>query len=75
MLILCYFGAFKLRSIKLWRLDNLQPQASDLEGLLEYGCNWIRDYLRTNPNVSESDRHLCDDLGDLNQGKADIEAK
>ncbi len=53
------------RTIKLWRLDNLQPQASDLEGLFEYGCNWIRDYLRTNPNVSESDRHLCEDLGSM----------
>ncbi|MDX2215641.1 MAG: CHAT domain-containing protein [Oculatellaceae cyanobacterium bins.114] len=27
---------------------------------LEYGCSWVRDYLKTNPNVSESDRHLCD---------------
>jgi len=30
--------------------------------LLAYGCNWVRDYLRTNPNVSESDRHLCDGI-------------
>ena len=50
------------RTIKLWRLDNIRPQASDLEGLLKYGCDWIRDYLRTNPNVSESDRHLCDNI-------------
>jgi len=27
---------------------------------LEYGCNWVRDYLRTNADVKEEDRHLCD---------------
>jgi len=33
-----------------------------LNNLLKKGCNWIRNYLKTNPNVSESDRHLCDDI-------------
>jgi WD40 repeat protein len=32
----------------------------DLENLLERSCNITRDYLKNNPNVSESDRHLCD---------------
>ncbi len=32
----------------------------DLEHLLSKGCNWVRDYLQNNPNVSEKDRHLCD---------------
>jgi WD40 repeat protein len=27
---------------------------------LEYACNWVRDYLRTNQEVSKNDRHLCD---------------
>ncbi|MBD2182353.1 WD40 repeat domain-containing protein [Planktothrix sp. FACHB-1375] len=27
---------------------------------LDYACNWVRDYLRTNVGVEESDRHLCD---------------
>ncbi|MGF1524850.1 MAG: CHAT domain-containing protein [Leptolyngbyaceae cyanobacterium] len=27
---------------------------------LMYACNWVQDYLRTNPNVSERDRYLCD---------------
>lgn len=27
--------------------------------LLEYGCNWVRDYLRTNAEVEEGDRQLC----------------
>ncbi|MBP0017065.1 MAG: AAA-like domain-containing protein [Cyanobacteria bacterium SBLK] len=25
-----------------------------------YACNWVRDYLRTNMELSKSDRHLCD---------------
>ncbi|MFB2934036.1 AAA-like domain-containing protein [Aerosakkonemataceae cyanobacterium BLCC-F154] len=29
---------------------------------LEYACNWVRDYLRTNLQVEESDRHLCDNI-------------
>jgi WD40 repeat protein/tetratricopeptide (TPR) repeat protein len=41
-------------TVKLWYVG--------LEVLLERGCNWLRDYLKTNPNVSESDRHLCDDI-------------
>ncbi|OKH60127.1 AAA-like domain-containing protein [Scytonema sp. HK-05] len=27
--------------------------------LLEYGCNWVRDYLRTGAEVEEGDRPLC----------------
>ena len=27
---------------------------------LNYACNWVRDYLRTNAEVEERDRHLCD---------------
>jgi WD40 repeat protein len=26
---------------------------------LRYGCSWVQDYLKTNLNVSERDRHLC----------------
>ncbi len=33
-----------------------------LDDLLEKGCSWVRDYLRTNPNVSDSDRQLCENL-------------
>ena len=31
---------------------------------LVFGCNWVRDYLRTNADVKEEDRHLCDRVGD-----------
>jgi WD40 repeat protein len=34
----------------------------DLNNLLIIGCNWLRDYLKTNPNVSESDRRICDGI-------------
>jgi len=38
--------------------------------LLQYGCDWVRDYLRTNVKLEESDfpqdsfasRHLCDNI-------------
>ncbi|MHC5723141.1 MAG: WD40 repeat domain-containing protein, partial [Nostoc sp.] len=29
-----------------------------LDQLIDYGCEWISDYLTNNPNVSESDRQL-----------------
>ena len=31
----------------------------DLNDLLRRGCDRVRDYLKNNPNVSQSDRHLC----------------
>jgi WD40 repeat protein len=34
--------------VKFWNFD--------LEDLLVCGCNWVQDYLKTNPNVSQSDR-------------------
>ena len=37
-----------------WNLD-LTP-----DDLMKQGCFLVRDYLKTNPNVSESDRHLCE---------------
>ncbi|MCF2151378.1 hypothetical protein IQ276_034185 [Desmonostoc muscorum LEGE 12446] len=42
-------------TIKLWDLD--------LDSLMERSCDWLRGYLQNNPNVSESDRHLCDGIG------------
>ncbi|HAX80786.1 MAG TPA: hypothetical protein DCY88_34350 [Cyanobacteria bacterium UBA11372] len=43
------------KTVILWhsdRVQNLDP--------LAFACNWVRDYLKHNPDVSESDRHLCD---------------
>ncbi|MBR8836160.1 MAG: hypothetical protein DSM106950_19590 [Stigonema ocellatum SAG 48.90 = DSM 106950] len=43
-------------TVKLWRQEdhnvNLDP--------LAYGCNWVHDYLRTNAELKENERHLCD---------------
>ncbi|MEG4854299.1 caspase family protein [Microcoleus sp. B5-D4] len=40
---------------ELWRLG-------EFDELLSKGCDRVRDYLENNPNVSKSDRHLCDDV-------------
>jgi WD40 repeat protein len=40
-------------SVILWQLD------VELEQLQQIGCNWLRDYLMHNPNVSPSDSNLC----------------
>ncbi|MBE9127145.1 MULTISPECIES: PD40 domain-containing protein [unclassified Coleofasciculus] len=67
------FQAHQVRSISFspdgktiaWAGDNNTVQLRSLlslDNLLVQGCNWLRDYLKTNPNVSESDRTLCDDI-------------
>ncbi|MUG91309.1 CHAT domain-containing protein [Scytonema sp. UIC 10036] len=33
------------------------------DGLLAHACDWARDYLENNPNLSKSDRHLCRRIG------------
>ncbi|MDF5709483.1 MAG: hypothetical protein PUP90_17925 [Nostoc sp. S4] len=42
-------------TVSLWPVKNLDQ-------LLVQGCNWLHDYLQNNPNLSESDKHLCDDI-------------
>ena len=46
------------KTIILWNLELLE-----LEPLLKHGCNWVRDYLKTNLKVTKEDRHLCDGTG------------
>jgi hypothetical protein len=29
---------------------------------MELGGSWLSDYLKNNPDMSESDRHLCDEI-------------
>ncbi|MEH2338585.1 nSTAND1 domain-containing NTPase [Nostoc sp.] len=43
------------KTARLWPVENLNQ-------LLVRGCNWLHDYLQNNSNVSESDKHLCDDI-------------
>ncbi|MBD1807125.1 TIR domain-containing protein [Microcoleus sp. FACHB-SPT15] len=51
-------SASRDNSVILWNVENL-----NLDDLLVDGCNWVRDYLKTNPNVKQSDRQLCDSVG------------
>ncbi|NJP10598.1 MAG: hypothetical protein HC866_14905 [Leptolyngbyaceae cyanobacterium RU_5_1] len=46
------------KTVRLWRLDRTQ-QLSKLDDLLKSGCQWLHDYLKTNPNVQKRDRQLC----------------
>ncbi|MEH2271914.1 MAG: tetratricopeptide repeat protein [Nostoc sp.] len=48
-------------TVILWHLQQLKS-LDNLDQLLVHGCNWLHDYLKNNPNVSKSDRHLCDDI-------------
>ena len=41
----------------VWNLD-LTP-----DDLRVRGCDWVRDYLQNNPHVLESDRRVCDGIG------------
>ncbi|EKV03125.1 WD40 repeat-containing protein [Leptolyngbya sp. PCC 7375] len=43
------------KTVILWKLDQVQTL-----DLLNYGCNWIQDYLRTNAEVEKRDRTQCD---------------
>ncbi|WP_414579649.1 WD40 repeat domain-containing protein, partial [Anabaena sp. CCY 9402-a] len=45
-------------TIKLWNLPDLE-----LDPLIRNNCDFVRGYLENNPDVSESDRHLCDGIG------------
>ncbi|OZH51970.1 sugar-binding protein [Hydrocoleum sp. CS-953] len=42
------------RAVILWDLEEIRTLKK-----LEYACNWVRDYLRINIEVSEEDRKLC----------------
>ncbi len=44
-------SASRDKTIKLWNFN--------IDSLMDRGCNWLHDYLRTNPTVSESDRAMC----------------
>ena len=47
------------KTIKLWNLET----GWDFDALMGRSCDWVRGYLQNNPNVSKSDRHLCDGIG------------
>jgi WD40 repeat protein len=43
------------RTVILWDVERILKLDE-----LAYACDRVRDYLRTNPEVKEEDRHLCD---------------
>ncbi len=42
------------RAVILWDLERIFSLDES-----QYACNWLKDYLKTNPDVSEGDRQLC----------------
>ncbi|MFP5272809.1 AAA-like domain-containing protein [Coleofasciculus sp.] len=44
------------KTVILWNLE----LSVELDKVVAVGCDWVRDYLRTNVEVKEEDRHLCD---------------
>ncbi|MBD2510909.1 AAA-like domain-containing protein [Nostoc muscorum FACHB-395] len=44
------------KTVILWNLE----QSVELDRVVASGCDWVRDYLRTNAEVKPEDRHLCD---------------
>ncbi|NEQ58914.1 MAG: hypothetical protein F6K53_16555, partial [Moorea sp. SIO4A1] len=47
-------------TIKLFRIKLFGNLDLNLDSLMAKTCDWVRHYLENNPNVSESDRQLCD---------------
>jgi WD40 repeat protein len=46
------------KTVILWNLE----QSVELDKVVAVGCDWVRDYLRTNAELKEEDRHLCDGI-------------
>ncbi|NET38100.1 MAG: TIR domain-containing protein [Cyanothece sp. SIO1E1] len=38
-------------------------EVTDIEALVTRGCDWVADYLRTNPNLDKEERQLCEGVG------------
>ncbi len=46
-------------TVKIWNIDTTQLQPLVLDSLLRRACDWLGDYLQTNPKVSQQERQLC----------------
>ena len=53
------------KTVILWNLE----QSVELNKVVAVGCDWVRDYLRTNAELKEEDRHLCDGIKTQNAAK------
>lgn len=47
--------------VKIWDFGT-QKFTSEPDTLLQVGCNWLSNYLRTNQRVLENERRLCQDI-------------
>jgi WD40 repeat protein len=52
------------RTLILWDIDPLEEMRESIEevevgALMSLGCDWLDDYLTTNPTIEESDRSMC----------------
>jgi WD40 repeat protein len=45
------------------KLGQIEWRIESFDELMTRGCDWAQNYLKNNPNLSESDRHLCDGIG------------
>lgn len=50
------------KTVKLWNLNSGELNL-DVYNLVGRSCDWLRDYLKNNPRVKNSDRYLCDGTG------------
>ncbi len=46
------------KTVILWNLGRV----IGVDDLIAYGCSWLRDYLRTNTEISQHERHLCNGI-------------
>jgi len=44
------------KTVIMWNLE----RSVEFDRVLASGCDWVRDYLQTNADLKEEDRHLCD---------------
>lgn len=55
------------KTVILWNLE----QSVELDKVVAAGCDWVREYLRTNAEVKEEDRHLCEGVKTQNAAQSE----
>jgi WD40 repeat protein/uncharacterized caspase-like protein len=54
-------------TVNVWNIESTDLQPMGLDFLLRRACDWLRDYLKTNSNLSEQERQLCSGLSNQSQ--------